>query len=62
MKDTKKSKHLDIPAESNRDKHVNFLAQERGETDPGADTYGELFEKDEQSQEEEKKKDSHEPD
>jgi hypothetical protein len=48
MKPTKpKSKHLDIPEESNRDKHINFLAQERGEIDPGADEYGELFEEDE---------------
>lgn len=43
MDPKKKSKHLDIPAESNRDKHVNFLAQENGEPDPGADSSGDLF-------------------
>jgi hypothetical protein len=30
-------RHLDIPAEANRDKHVNFLAQETGETDPATE-------------------------
>jgi len=27
-------RHLDVPAEANRDKHVNFIAQESNETDP----------------------------
>ena len=30
-------RHLDIPSEANRDKHINFVAQERGETDPAAE-------------------------
>ena len=30
-------RHLDVPSEANRDKHVNFVAQERGETDPAAE-------------------------
>jgi len=30
-------RHLDVPAEANRDKHVNFVAQERGETDPASE-------------------------
>ena len=29
-------RHLDIPSEANRDKHVNFIAQERGDEDPGS--------------------------
>jgi len=29
-----KDRHLDVPAETNRDKQVNFVAQERSETDP----------------------------
>ena len=27
-------RHLDVPAEANRDKHVNYVAQETGENDP----------------------------
>ena len=34
MKRKTKDRHLDIPAEANRDKHINFLALESGETDP----------------------------
>ena len=42
MKKEKKSRsvadrHLDVPSEANRDKHVNFDAQERGETDPASE-------------------------
>ena len=42
MKKEKKTRpvmdrHLDVPAEANRDKHVNFVAQERGETDPASE-------------------------
>ena len=33
-----KDRHLDVPAESNRDKHINFIADERSETDPSMDT------------------------
>jgi hypothetical protein len=36
MKKKQKDRLLDIPAEANRDKHVNFVAQERGEADPSA--------------------------
>ena len=32
----KADRHLDVPAEANRDKHVNFVALERGEDDPSA--------------------------
>ena len=27
-----KDRHLDVPAEVNRDKHINFVAEERSET------------------------------
>ena len=29
-----KDRHLDIPSEANRDKHINFVAIEGDETDP----------------------------
>jgi hypothetical protein len=32
-----KDRHLDVPAEANRDKHINFVADERSETDPSTD-------------------------
>jgi len=34
MKRKPKDRHLDIPSEANRDKHINFVALERNETDP----------------------------
>ena len=37
MKKKIKDRHLDIPAESNRDKHVNFIALERNEKDPSTE-------------------------
>lgn len=52
MKHTKKSRHLDTPSESNRDKHINFLAQEGGDEDPGADKFGNLFKKENRENEE----------
>jgi hypothetical protein len=30
----KQDRHLQAPSEANRDKHINFLAEERGEKDP----------------------------
>ena len=30
----KKDRHLDVSAEANRDKHINFIAEERSEIDP----------------------------
>jgi hypothetical protein len=33
MKKKLKDRHLDVPAEANRDKHINFVALERGEMD-----------------------------
>ena len=30
-----RDRHLDVPAEANRDKHINFLAMESGDRDPG---------------------------
>jgi len=35
-----KDRHLDIPSEANRDKHVNFVAQERGDGDPSLEPPG----------------------
>ena len=36
MKKKPKDRHLDIPSEANRDKHINFVALERNETDPAS--------------------------
>jgi hypothetical protein len=32
-----KDRHLDAPSEANRDKHINFLAEENGDVDPADD-------------------------
>ncbi|HEV8285485.1 MAG TPA: hypothetical protein VGQ09_14315 [Chitinophagaceae bacterium] len=34
MNKKQKDRHLDVPSEANRDKHINFVAEERGEIDP----------------------------
>jgi hypothetical protein len=34
MNKKSRDRHLDVPAESNRDKHINFVAEERNEIDP----------------------------
>jgi hypothetical protein len=34
MKKKPVDRHIDVPAEANRDKHINFLALENSETDP----------------------------
>jgi hypothetical protein len=34
MKKKSVDRHLDVPAEANRDKHINFAALENRETDP----------------------------
>jgi len=34
MKKKPKDRQLDVPAEANRDKHINFVALERNEEDP----------------------------
>ena len=34
QKQEPKDRHLDVPAEANRDKHINFVAEEQGEKDP----------------------------
>ena len=36
-RDQKVDRHLDVPAEANRDKHANFLAMEQGEKDPSSE-------------------------
>jgi hypothetical protein len=37
MKKKKTDRHLDVPAEANRDKHINYVAIENQETDPALD-------------------------
>jgi len=34
MNKKEKDRHLDVPAEANRDKRINFTAKERSEIDP----------------------------
>jgi hypothetical protein len=34
-----KDRHLDVPGEANRDKHINFLAEENGDADPADEQY-----------------------
>jgi len=34
MKKKTNDRHLGVPAEANRDKHLNFVALENGDTDP----------------------------
>jgi hypothetical protein len=40
MKKKKTDRHLDVPAEANRDKHINYVARENQETDPALDNQG----------------------
>jgi hypothetical protein len=34
-----KDRHLDAPGEANRDKHINFLAEEMGDVDPADEKF-----------------------
>ena|ERR1700759_2391944 len=34
-----KDRHLETPGEANRDKHINFLAEEMGDTDTSDETF-----------------------
>jgi len=34
-----KDRHLESPGEANRDKHINFVALEQGDDDPGSETF-----------------------
>ena len=34
MKKKPADRHIDVPAEANRDKHINFIALENRDTDP----------------------------
>jgi hypothetical protein len=36
---TAKDRHLDAPGEANRDKHINFLAEENGDADPADERF-----------------------
>ena len=35
-KSKEQDRHLDVPAEANRDKHINFVALESGDADPAS--------------------------
>jgi hypothetical protein len=43
-KEEPKDRHLDVPAEANRDKHINFVAEERGEKDPADEIKSNILE------------------
>jgi hypothetical protein len=48
MKKKKTDRHLDVPGEANRDKHINYVARETNETDPAQDNrQGKLAKEDE---------------
>jgi hypothetical protein len=34
-----KDRHLEAPGEANRDKHINFLAEEQGDVDPASEQF-----------------------
>ena len=56
MKKRQKDRHLDIPSEANRDKHINFVALESNEDDPAdVPATGKLA--DEQTKNKEQKRD-----
>jgi hypothetical protein len=56
MKKKQKDRHLDIPSEANRDKHINFVALESNEDDPAdVPATGKLA--DEQNKNKEQKRD-----
>lgn len=56
MKKKQKDRHLDIPSEANRDKHINFLALERNEDDlADAPATGKLADKQEKKKHKEQK-------
>ena len=52
---------LQTPSEANRDKHVNFVAQEEGDTDPSTENTNSLYKKQKETKEEKiKRKDKKE--
>ena len=38
MSKKQKDRHLDVPAEANRDKHINFVAGEKNDMDPAEES------------------------
>jgi len=50
-----KDRHLDVPGEANRDKHINFVANERSEIDPSEDRSMGSFDRDLDKRAEKKK-------
>ena len=58
MKKKPKDRHLDIPSEANRDKHINFVALERNEEDPADQpATGKLADKEEKQKQDRQKRD-----
>lgn len=57
MQKKQKDRSLDTPSEANRDKHINFLALERGDEDPSdSPATGKLAPEKEKEESREKKK------
>jgi len=59
-----KDRHLDVPGEANRDKHINFVANERSEIDPSEDRSRgtldrDLYKRAEKKKNKPKRKDAH---
>jgi hypothetical protein len=46
MSKQQKDRHLDVPSEADRDKHINYLAEERSESDPAVELNGSLDKED----------------
>lgn len=58
MKKKPKDRHLDIPSEANRDKHINFVALERNEVDPADQPVtGKLADEEEKQKQDRQKRD-----
>lgn len=45
-----KDRHLDAPGEANRDKHINFLAEENGDVDPASENLTDKNDKDDEDE------------
>ena len=58
MRKKEQDRILQTPSEANRDKHVNFVAQEAGDIDPATENSNSLFKKKEEKKEKKKVKKS----
>jgi len=45
MEKKPRDRHLDVPSEANRDKHINFIAKEQSDPDPAEELNGPLEKK-----------------